>query len=499
MLKCSCLAIISIALVFSVRLSADDITLKSGEKIENVKVLKKTEKYWRIELVDGNKKRIAPGDVATHVAKATVGDELTAKTKKLGRRDLAGYLALAKEAQSVGATRHAKKLFNKVVKLDKNHTEARAALGFELGDDLKWRSGKALEKFNRGKVEKKLKAQGWVKRNGQFVPPYDAKCIDAGLVKHESAWHSKSDVKKLKAGMFFLEGNWYEKSDRLRLDNGERMVEGQWATIADLDKTGRQPDSPWVVESEHFVVQAPLSHRTIMVLIKQLEANWEPMFALFGDGPVIASRDDKIKIQLHKNVTDYRAVSPDHTVAGNDRVSLYSSTQGAFYSPRTKTVLGYYHSPDYLCQWIQHSTTHAFLDRLTHEKGLQSNMFEAIGAYFQCMFEGKFQPYNAIWSNGLLDWKADSPRKVLNKFVLDHHGKTAKQVEGDFGRIGFAFHYLLTKHPTIVKDWMRNYIKGSAAQIELVEAIEEAAGGDATEEFNAFLKDFLTKYEQPTL
>ena len=478
---------------------ADDIKLKDGRVLTNVKVLKKTQKYWRIELVDGNRMRIDPADVIEHVEKETVGDVFQKKQAEIGRKDAKALFELAKWGMEQGCTKHAKKVLARVIKLEPEHAEARAMLGHVKCDDGRWRYGKALERYQAKKEEARLTAMGWVKVKGRMVDPFTAKCLNAGLVEHEGRWYTKEDLAKVKRGMFQVDGVWYEAKEKEKVDGGQRKVGAGWVSIADLDEKHRNDDDPWEIPSEHFLLVSSISYDKNKALLEQLEMLWKPLTELCGDAPLTVGRDDKLKIVVRKNLDSYREFSQKHTV--DDRTSLYSSALGGFYSPRDKIVVTYYYSMEYLAQWTQHGAAHAFLDAIGDYRRMPSNMYEAIGAYFQGFHGGTYRPYESIWWNGLREWKPErSPREILNAFILDPRGKSAQENERDMARIGMAFRFLQGAFPDIVKAWMRKYIRGSAAQPDLMEAIEVAAAGrDLEAEFAEYVAEFLKGYEKPRL
>ena len=473
---------------------ADEITLKSGEVIKDCKVQKKSAKTWRIILLDGNRRTIKASDIAEHVEKPTLGDEFDKKAAALGKKDAAGMLELGKWGMEKGIKRKAVKILNKVVKLDKKNAEARQLLGQELCEDGKWRSGKALAKYKDMRRGEKLAAQGWVKIKRTWYDPFSAKCIKAGLTKDEQGvWRTKDDLKQIKKGQFWFEGKWYDPKDRAKIDSGMRREGKNWSKIDDLNGKHRAKENPWKIETRHFILKSTLRYQTLQRLGELLDANFEALHELCGDAPLTAFKDKKIVVNLERERAGYNTANAKFVT--DDRAALFSNSHGAYYSPGVGEVIGYYHDQEYLAQWVQHATAQAFMYKISkHEP--QSRLYEMIGSYLEGHYEGKYQPFHAIFWNGLREWEVEAPKSFVNK-VDFAKAATSTANESRFSRLGFVMHFLMTKHPKIVKEQVRLFLQGKANHRQLFDAVEEAAGNDMAEDLKKFLEEFRKGYKKP--
>ncbi|MCA9320319.1 MAG: hypothetical protein KDB53_06275, partial [Planctomycetes bacterium] len=342
MRKSLCL-LFALLLVASASLRADEITLKSGEVISNCRVLKKSERSWRVELLDGNRRVIKVEDIESHVEGKTLADEFEEREKALDRKDFEGMAKLGKWGLENGVKKHAISLLNKVLKRDKDNEEIRLSLGHVKCDDGKWRYGNALEKYEANKRGEELAALGWTKVKGEWLDPYSARAASKGLVRDEEGiWRTKDDLKELAKGKFWHQGAWHPEEDRAKLEDDMIFEKGAWHKISDLDEGHRTEENPWVLESDHFVFRAPLSHKNANYFIEMLEANWPVLVELFGDQPLMIGTADKIDITMVKSNDDYRRVSD--RFPGDDRSITYSSRYGAYYADGPGAILGYYHS-----------------------------------------------------------------------------------------------------------------------------------------------------------
>lgn len=498
-MRTSILTAVAFLLVIAGPAAADDIKLKSGETLTNVKVKKKTDKYWTIITLEGQRRRIKASDIAEHVEKPTIGDEIDEKAKALGRRDTAGHFELAKYAMEQGAIRKGKKLLAKVIRLDKDHAEARAMLGHVKCDDGKWRYGRSLERYVERQEEEKKKAMGWVKVDGEYVDPLTAKRLKAGMVEYEGRWISKSDVSKLEQGMTWVEGRWYDKDEKEKLDGGMRKDEkGKWKSIEELDKFHRSySNPPWELESAHFIVKSHKTHRLSTLVLHHLEGLWAPLSDLCGDEPLIASRDDKIIVNILKDQPAHAASLNEH--GGDDRVSYYSSRQGGHYSSQTGQICVYYYSEEYLMQWVLHCAGNAFVAKIAGYGRCSSNIYEAVGSYAQGFAHGKYTLWDTMMSHGFVNHELESFHKLVDEFDISRP-VPSEVIEAAIARLGFAVHFLVTEHPDVIKPFMRRYLAGEASHRDLLKELEAKAGGDEkiTAAYNALAKDHYDHWKKPS-
>jgi hypothetical protein len=466
------------------RAFADDIRLKSGEWLTEVEVVTKDDTSLRVRSLDGKMRTIPLADVDKHIEKPTSGQELDEKAKALKQaKNIPELITLAKWGFERGAVIHAKKLLNEVIKMDKENEEAHTLLEHEkLGG--KWLSGKAIEEYKaREEIEKK-KALGWVEVGGKWMDPFAAKATKAGFtLVPEYGWRTKDEVAKIEKGMLFVDGQWYEKADKEKLDQEMRLEGGKWMTIKEADEIHRKEKSPWVVESSHFQVTAPLSLERVRIALARAESLWAPMHEFFGDAP-LTPPGKRLKIIVGRDRDGYQML---HDIANpNDpRSAAYSRYMGLFYMPELKTAYTYYHSEQYLQQWIGHCAAQLFMGEIADHTKLKSPMCEALGAYFESFdADGTYAPQKKDFTTaaGFLR-KArfdDTPRMELSRFDI------AKK-EAGFAVAGFVMHYFVTTYPEVVKEWVPAFLKKGAGHIELVTAAEKKAGNDLQAEYQEFI------------
>jgi hypothetical protein len=481
-------SLLALTMILTTTARADEIKLKNGDVLKDVEVLKKTEKRWRILHLDGNKSSIKATDVVSHVEKPTPRAEFEKRVAALGRKDLAGMIEVGRWGLDQGITLDAKKLLVKARKLDKDNAEVNELLGYKLGEDGRWRSGRSLEAYEKKQREAELKARGWVKVKGEYVSPSMAKRLNAGLVEHEGRWVTKADKKRLEKGEFWYANGWYTKDDRARLDKDELRENGKWMSIDDLNAAHRDVANPWVLESEHFVLQSNGKFKSAMRLLKQAEFLWKPVTTLLGEEPACWDRGTRIPIFMATSQKDYAAAC--NATNPGQRQDRYCSNLGGI-NVANQGVFTYWYSLDYTAQWVRHGGSQAILDRLYGYTKLKSNGYEAMGAYFEAFTGGdKYWP-TSIHHEHLTNWMKSgkaSPVAALNEIVLAPAPESSRVVESMFTRAGYAMHWIIENHRPVFDAWLADFTQGKSSHVELIEALKKAIG-DETKMLETFRKD----------
>lgn len=471
-------------------LYADDIKLKNGDVLKDVEVTKKTEKTWKLLLLDGNRKSIKATDVVSHIEKPTPRVEFKERLGKVGRKDLKGMIELGRWGLETGITKDAKKLLVKARKLDKNNEEVNALLGYKRGDDGKWRSGRSLEAYEKKKRDAELKARGWVKVKGEYVSPAMAQRLNAGLVEHEGRWVTKDDKKKLEKGLQWFANDWYSGDELKRVEEKKELREGgKWVSIDDLNEKHREEVDPWILQSEHFVLMSNGKYKSAMKLLKQAELLWGPVTKTLGDEPACWNRATRISIFLATTQAKYAEACNKAVDRPDQRMNAYKQNIGGICVP-DQGVFTYWYNLDYSAQWIRHGGSQAILDRLYGYNRLKSNGYEALGAYFEGFTGGDRYHWTSIMHGHVLEWLKQKPDPIaaLNGIEVKMQPVSARAVEFMFVKAGYTMHWIIENHRPVFDAWLKTFVMGKSRHTELIAAVTEAAGGEEAWQ-KAFRKD----------
>lgn len=476
---------------------ADEIKLKSGETIKDCKVKKKGKSKWTVVLLDGSRKSILASDIASHIEKPTVADELDAKIKATSKKDKEALLAIGREAMAVGAKKQGVKALKIVTRLDKNNTEAHALLGNEKCADGKWRGGRALEKYLEQTRAAELKAKGWSKVKGEWVDPMTAAYLKDGLVKHEGKWYTKKHAANLKAGQIYVHGTWYKSDDKAKIDQGKLKYKGKWADISDINSMRKSDGENWRLVGDHFIVTGSQGHKSLLTALQHLDDTWDVMAAIYGQAPPSAKEKDKIIVNVEKDASAYSKAF--HAHGGDDRCSYFSSTFGAAYSSKSGEVVTYYYNIDFLMQFVQQAGGCAFQAKLLGYDNCPSNFYDAFACYVQGLSGGKYRAYLAMMNTGLKTW--NEPGDPFQQFIdydLSNAYRTGAENERRFARMGFLIHYLREKHPAVLNEWIAMVFAKKAKTKELVKKAKEMMKDvDIEKDFAKFLESFRAQYKEP--
>jgi hypothetical protein len=110
--------------------------------------------------------------------------------KDTDMKDPDAVFKLALWCRDNGKKRDYSRYLEEVLKLDDQHDEANRELGNVQFDGV-WYAAKDLEKAKRDK-EERMKAQGMVKHNGEWMPEWEAKRL-MGYVEYEGDWITRME------------------------------------------------------------------------------------------------------------------------------------------------------------------------------------------------------------------------------------------------------------------------------------------------------------------
>jgi hypothetical protein len=146
-----------------------------------------------------------------------------------------------------------KRLLRQVIKIDTDHAEARALLGYEKFEG-KWLTKREIEREKAKKEEADKAALGLKKWKGEWVPAADYEKLEKGLVKVEvegqTKWVTPVEKERIDKGMTLFDGMWVTPEALEHLKKGEFPVGDKWLSESEADKVHSDFSSPWEMEGE---------------------------------------------------------------------------------------------------------------------------------------------------------------------------------------------------------------------------------------------------------
>lgn len=123
------------------------------------------------------------------------------RLKQIRGNDIDAHYNLGVWLRNVGMFEEAKAEFDRVIKLDPDHPDARCELGYVRKGD-KWLT-----------EEEYRTSQGYVRYNNRWIMKEDAEKLEAGYVKYKGEWVKKDELDMLKKGFRRLEGKWVSQEE----------------------------------------------------------------------------------------------------------------------------------------------------------------------------------------------------------------------------------------------------------------------------------------------
>lgn len=182
--------------------------------------------------------------------------ELEQKKAEVDDKDPAAMFELAQWAESKGLKTDAKRLLRKVIKLDKNHKEARESLGYVWFEE-RWVTQREKERLERKSEEEAMLAKGLRKWRGEWVPLEDYEMYERGLVPYEAdgqrQWVTPIEKERREKGMIVYHGMWILPEEQENVDKGLFKVGEEWVDKAKANEMRTDSSNPW--EFEHDLVK----------------------------------------------------------------------------------------------------------------------------------------------------------------------------------------------------------------------------------------------------
>jgi len=277
----------------------------------------------------------APSGVAAGVAVAPVAAqdakaEFEKKYAAIGGQDCKDANALfqvALWADQNNLKTDSKRLLRQVIKIDTDHVEARALLGYEKYEG-KWLTKREIER-EKAKAEEAEKARlGLKKWKGEWVPAEDFANLEKGLVKLEvegqTRWVTPIEKERIDKGMTLYNGVWVTAEDLEHLKRGEFRVGDKWLNQAEADKVHADFTNPWELEGDHCSLTTTCNYTFAQQALRHADATIRETYKILGlDMP----KDlPKVGLIMVKDQTDYNQLGQNVQDANDAAMSSSWST-----------------------------------------------------------------------------------------------------------------------------------------------------------------------------
>ena len=186
-----------------------------------------------------------------------------------------------------GRTARGYAVLNKILRVDPDHLEARAALG-HVHSPVQWfTSQAALDRFEATQDEETARAKGFVQYKGLWIHPEERSKASKGWTKdHETGvWFSPADRKKLAAGWLLQDLEWIAPEEADRVDEGLWKVDGEWLDLTRANQRRSRVYSKWRIPSAKITLHSTADRATSLWAIQVMEQALHDLNKVFGAEP----------------------------------------------------------------------------------------------------------------------------------------------------------------------------------------------------------------------
>lgn len=268
--------------------------------------------------------------------------ELEKRKAELDENDANAIFALALWADKNGLATDSKRLLRQVIKVDKDHKEARELLGYVWFDD-RWVTEREKERLERKKEEEEMEAKGLRRWRGEWVPLADFEKYEQGLVpvevEGEQKWVTPEDKERIEKGMFLYNGLWITPDQKDKLDQGYFFVNGEFVDKAQADKLHEDVTNPWQFERDLVKLTTTCAHDFASVAMANADRAVAHAYEMLGLEIPKADEFVKADLVLVRELADYQQLG-DGIQDNNDALMSSAYETFSFIDPNTGRVRG---------------------------------------------------------------------------------------------------------------------------------------------------------------
>lgn len=275
---------------------------------------------------------LAPVAAVAQDAKAQFEEKLKAADQK----DPKALYEVAKWADENGLKTDSKRVARMVIKLDPEHADARAMLGYQKYEG-KWLTQREIDREKAKKEEADKEKQGLKKWKNEWVPKEDYDKLEKGLVavtvNGEKKWVTPIEKERIDKGMTLVDGAWITPEEKEHLAKGEFRVGEKWVSEEEANKVHADFTNPWELEGDYCSFTTTCKRKFAKDAVKQADLTIKEAYRILG--VEMPKQPAKIGLIMVKDLNDY------NTLGGNQgldaREATMSSNWACFTMPDQNT------------------------------------------------------------------------------------------------------------------------------------------------------------------
>jgi hypothetical protein len=175
----------------------------------------------------------------------------------------------------------------RIVRLDPEHRQARAALGHRWSSVMWFTSQSALDRFSAEQEPGLAAARGWVEAQSIWMHPDDRALLGKGREKdHETGeWLSTAERKLLAKGWGRQDLEWIEPDQVDFMDRGLWRVDGEWVSLERADRRRSSIESMWHIPDARVRLHTSVDRAVALLARSHMDRAIEDMRKVFGAQP----------------------------------------------------------------------------------------------------------------------------------------------------------------------------------------------------------------------
>lgn len=204
--------------------------------------------------------------------------------EKVAKNDPQQLFEVGKWAKQNSLAADAKRLFEKVLKLEPEHAGAHEALGMEQVDG-KWIPAAEAEAARRKKWAAEYAAKGFVEVDGVWVEPDNVEDAKKGIFHHDGEVVSRAEKGALLEGMLRHPqlGVLYDPKFKDKVDAGYYQVGAdKWVDLKEADTFHSDLSRPWAVRAAYATLLSTMPLEKLLEMKLQANMGQEAVTPLFG-------------------------------------------------------------------------------------------------------------------------------------------------------------------------------------------------------------------------
>jgi hypothetical protein len=223
-------------------------------------------------------------------AAAALGpDAEFAERLKSAGEDPAQLWELARWCWDNGRVPAGMRTLEKLLRIDPEHAEARAALGHVRGFERWFPSQDALDRFAASQDEAVARSRGYAHQRSIWVHPGDRAALSKGQTKDpfSGQWRGLDETKRLAAGWVRQDLEWIEPEDVGRVDLGQWRVDGEWLELSDAERRHASVERMWAIPGPEILLHTTVERRVAQAAMGHMQRALDDLRKVFGVEPTL--------------------------------------------------------------------------------------------------------------------------------------------------------------------------------------------------------------------